>query len=125
MKTDPRIEQLLRDMERFGRQRQRPDKWRAKFRATMRAAIKAFEDGSPLSDRDTWRVVCYLRAAHDAYAPDKRPAPRPTGYRAVARRRVDALVAEGKSTAAIVHELAESGISEASIRRYIRAARKT
>jgi hypothetical protein len=119
---DP-VEALIADMERVGRLRRRPDKWRTKFRRTMDSAIEALETASPLSRRDTWRALVYLSAARDAYAPEHKPAGQHADYSAL-RRRAQALAAAGKTAAQIVRELVPLGLSASTAWRYARDARK-
>lgn len=118
-----RVEVLLADLGRVGRLRRRPDKWRAKFRRIMDEAIQALEDGSPLSRIDTWRTICFLTAARDAYAPERKPEGQRADYGAL-RRRAQALAAAGKTNAEISSELRKAGASESTSWRYARDARK-
>ncbi|MGH8319961.1 MAG: hypothetical protein ACREUL_18650 [Steroidobacteraceae bacterium] len=119
------VEEIIAHMERSMRERRRPDKWRAKFHKTMDTAIKALEAASPLPALETWRAVCYLTAARDAYSPARKPKGASANY-GKAFRRAQALAASGKTAVQIAAALTAAGLcGERTAYRYAKKARKS
>ena len=123
--TERNVWAVIEDLKRRARTRRRPDKWRAKFRRTIGAAIQALEEASPLTERDTSVAIRLLMMAREAYAPERKPRSVTADYQS-ALRRAQALAGAGRSAAQIVATLtAEKACSERTAWRYARKARRS